>query len=278
MGVCRRRQVREHFRPQGEGVPADRQRTASSSIPGSTCHRCCGPRSGSRSGPLSPIAISIPCLRVGLIRADGSNCHAAALHRRPALSPAVQPARVEQRQRLGARAGLGDARLLPMPTRPAGTGHYLNAARTAADWYVAHAPQSWVPRYDYNDPDRETLPYDSCAACIATAVLLRLARWLPDRAERYRDVARETSRRSFPTPDVGGVVLHGSWGRMRHIEAGQTPPRPLPARRRHAVRQLLDRRMSVPRAVGRTGQFSRSTAKPDTGEFTPCVVLTSASG
>ncbi len=48
---------------------------------------------------------------------------------------------------------------------------------------------------------------------------MRLARWLPDRAERYRSVARETLKAllsNFLTP--GGVVLHGSWGRMRHIE------------------------------------------------------------
>jgi unsaturated chondroitin disaccharide hydrolase len=51
---------------------------------------------------------------------------------------------------------------------------------------------------------------------------LRLARWLPDRAQRYRDVARETLKvllADFLTP--GGVVLHGSWGRMRHVEAGK---------------------------------------------------------
>jgi unsaturated chondroitin disaccharide hydrolase len=79
-----------------------------------------------------------------------------------------------------------------------------------------------VPRYDYHDPNRDTLPYDSCAACIATAQLLRLARWLPDRAERYRHVARETLLAllaNFLSP--GGVVLHGSWGRMRHAEPGK---------------------------------------------------------
>ena len=47
---------------------------------------------------------------------------------------------------------------------------------------------------------------------------MRLARWLPDRAERYRSVARSALNAliaNFLT--VGGVVLHGSWGRMRHI-------------------------------------------------------------
>jgi unsaturated chondroitin disaccharide hydrolase len=103
-----------------------------------------------------------------------------------------------------------------------GSPRYLDAAMRAADWYVDHAPEGWVPRYDYDDPDRLSLPYDSCAACIATAQLLRLARWLPDRAERYRAVARATLEaliENFLT--VGGVVLHGSWGRMRHAEAGK---------------------------------------------------------
>jgi unsaturated chondroitin disaccharide hydrolase len=51
---------------------------------------------------------------------------------------------------------------------------------------------------------------------------MRLARWMPDRAERYQSVAQATLKAliaDFLT--VGGVVLHGSWGRMRHIEPGK---------------------------------------------------------
>jgi unsaturated chondroitin disaccharide hydrolase len=46
----------------------------------------------------------------------------------------------------------------------------------------------------------------------------RLARWPPDRAERYRSVGQTLTAllSNFPTP--GGGVLHGSWGRMRHME------------------------------------------------------------
>jgi unsaturated chondroitin disaccharide hydrolase len=99
---------------------------------------------------------------------------------------------------------------------------YLDAAMRAADWYADNAPPGLVPRYDYHDPERDTLPYDSCAACIAAAQLLRLARWLPDRAARYETLARQTIDvliDNFLT--VGGVVLHGSWGRMRHAEPGK---------------------------------------------------------
>jgi unsaturated chondroitin disaccharide hydrolase len=161
-------------------------------------------------------------LEIGLIRADGSNCHAAALDPQTRAVTGLFSLQGWSNSSTWARgqawAMLGFAHGYEASRK----SHYLNAARRAADWYVDHAPQDWVPRYDYDDPDRATLPYDSCAACIATAVLMRLARWLPDRAERYRSVARETLKAllsNFLT--AGGVVLHGTWGRMRHIEQGK---------------------------------------------------------
>jgi unsaturated chondroitin disaccharide hydrolase len=161
-------------------------------------------------------------LEIGLIRADGSNCHAAALDPQTREVTGLFSLQGWSNTSTWARgqawAMLGFAHAYEASGKP----HYLDAARRAADWYVDHAPRGWVPRYDYDDPDRETLPYDSCAACIATAVLMRLARWLPDRAERYRSVARETLKvllSDFLTP--GGVVLHGTWGRMRHVETGK---------------------------------------------------------
>lgn len=161
-------------------------------------------------------------LETGLIRPDGSNCHAAELA--PETRAVIRlfslqgwsDSSVWARGQAWAMLGFAHG------YEASGKSRYLNAAQSAADWYVAHPPQGWVPRYDYDDPDRATLPYDSCAACIATAVLMRLARWLPDRAEHYRSVARETLKAlvaDFLT--VGGVVLHGSWGRMRHVEAGK---------------------------------------------------------
>jgi unsaturated chondroitin disaccharide hydrolase len=161
-------------------------------------------------------------LGVGLIRTDGSNCHAAALDPETRAVTGLFSLQGWSNSSVWARgqawAMLGFAHAYEASRKST----YLNAARLAADWYVAHAPQGWVPRYDYDDPDRETLPYDSCAACIATAVLMRLARWLPERAKPYRKVARETLKAlvaNFLT--VGGVVLHGTWGRMRHVEAGK---------------------------------------------------------
>ena len=161
-------------------------------------------------------------LELGLVRADGSSCHAAA------LDPQTRAA-----TRLFSLQGWSDDSVWARGQAWAMLGYahgyeasrqdrYLDAARRAADWYVAHAPEGWVPRYDYHDPDRSSLPYDSCAACIATAQLMRLARWLPDRAGQYRSVARATLQalmNDFLTAD--GTVLHGSWGRMRHVKPGK---------------------------------------------------------
>jgi unsaturated chondroitin disaccharide hydrolase len=161
-------------------------------------------------------------LKVGLVRADGSSCHAAALDPETRAVTDLFSLQGWSDTSVWARgqawAMLGFAHGYEASRQP----RYLDAAQRAADWYVAHAPQGWVPRYDYHDPDQAALPYDSCAACIATAVLLRLARWLPDRTDIYRTVARETLQAlitNFLT--VGGVVLHGSWGRMRHVEPGK---------------------------------------------------------
>ena len=161
-------------------------------------------------------------LEIGLIREDGSNCHAASLDPQTRAVTGLFSLQGWSNSSTWARgqawAMLGFAHAY----EASGKSRYLNAARLAADWYVDHVPRDWVPRYDYDDPDREALPYDSCAACIATSVLIRLARWLPDRAERYRSIARETLKAliaNFLT--VGGVLLHGTWGRMRHIEPGK---------------------------------------------------------
>jgi unsaturated chondroitin disaccharide hydrolase len=161
-------------------------------------------------------------LEIGLIRADGSSCHAAALDPQSRAVTGLFSLQGYDNDTVWAR-GQGWAMLgYAHGYEASGNPVYLDAARRAADWYVDHVPPGWVPRYDFHDPDRETLPYCSCTAAIATAQLMRLARWLPDRAERYRHVADETLKRllaDFLTP--GGVLLHGSWGRMRHVEPGK---------------------------------------------------------
>lgn len=161
-------------------------------------------------------------LKVGLVRADGSSCHAAALDPDSRVVTGLFSLQGWSNDSVWAR-GQGWAILgYAHGFEASGDPCYLDAARRAADWYVASVPPGWVPRYDYQDPDRDSLPFDSCAAAIATANLMRLARWLPDRAETYLSVARETLQAllaGFLSP--GGVLLHGSWGRMRHVEPGK---------------------------------------------------------
>lgn len=161
-------------------------------------------------------------LDVGLIRADGSSCHAAALDPETRAVTGLFSLQGFSNDTVWARgqswAMLGYAH----GYEASGKAAYLEAASRAADWYVEHVPPGWVPRYDYQDPDRDRLPYCSCTAAIAAAQLMRLAEWLPDRAGRYRDVAHQTVTAllaNFLTP--GGVLLHGSWGRMRHVEPGK---------------------------------------------------------
>ena len=161
-------------------------------------------------------------LDVGLVRPDGSACHAAALDPESREVTGLFSLQGWNNDSVWARgqawAMLGYAH----GYEASGEKRYLDAATRAADWYVDNAPDGWVPRYDYHDPDRDSLPYDSCAACIGTAQLLRLAHWLPERAERYRQVARSTLTAlisDFITDS--GTVLHGTWGRMRHVEPGK---------------------------------------------------------
>jgi unsaturated chondroitin disaccharide hydrolase len=161
-------------------------------------------------------------LAVGLIRADGSSCHAAALDPETRAVTGLFSLQGFSNDSVWARGQAWAMLDFAHGYEASGKPEYLDAARRAADWYVEHVPPGWVPRYDFHDPDRESLPYCSCTAAIATAQLMRLARWLPDRAERYRTVAHETLKAllaHFLTP--GGVLLHGSWGRMRHLEPGK---------------------------------------------------------
>lgn len=214
-------------------------------------------------------------LAIGLLRPDGSACHAAALDRSTRAVVRLFSLQGWQDDSVWARgqawAMLGFAHAY----EAGGRQHYLAAACRAADWYVANAPPGWVPRYDYADPDRQSLPYDSCAAAIATAVLLRLARWLPDpgerkRAERYRHVARATLSallENFLTP--GGVLLHGSWGRMRHAEPGKPrlgrfPQEDIMPYGNYWIAECLFRELSDDWSILSLGPADRSSPHPAT--------------
>lgn len=101
-----------------------------------------------------------------------------------------------------------------------GTGEprFLDMAVKLSNWYIAHLPEDWVPYYDFDDPERSTLPRDSCSAAIATNALIRLARLRPELAGSYRPVIEATLAELVDNYlTQGGVLLHGTWG---HEEKG----------------------------------------------------------
>lgn len=101
---------------------------------------------------------------------------------------------------------------------------FLDAATRMIDWYLAHVPEDRVPFYDFQDPDIPNVPRDSCTATLVTNAMIRLARWRPELASRYRPAIEATLTEllsSYLT--AGGILLHGSWGRKRAKEIPGKP-------------------------------------------------------
>lgn len=116
----------------------------------------------------------------------------------------------------------------------------LDAARRMADWWILRTQEEPVPFYDFDDPEREAAPRDSCAAAIVADVLLRLARATEpgEASATYKAAADATLAeliRNHLSP--GGVLLHGSSGRVRATVFGRAssrlPPDRAPDQRTH---------------------------------------------
>lgn len=74
--------------------------------------------------------------------------------------------------------------------RHAGRGEFLEAARKAADFFLANLPDDRVPYWDFRLPSFEGAPRDSSAAAIAAGGLLDLSEAVGgERGERYRNEA-----------------------------------------------------------------------------------------
>lgn len=102
-----------------------------------------------------------------------------------------------------------------------GDKDFLEVARKAAGWYLEHLPSDLVPFYDFDDPAIPSVPKDACAAAITLNGLMRLARldassngWAQSAADRILAALL----RDYLSP--GGVLLHGSWGRLPAEKAG----------------------------------------------------------
>jgi unsaturated chondroitin disaccharide hydrolase len=151
-------------------------------------------------------------LNLGLLRADGSTFQAAHFdeHHRPA------ELRTHQGWRNDSTWSRGQAWAMNNFTNAweaTGKSEFQEAAVRAGNWWMANVPEEFVPYYDFNDPDRQRKPRDSCAASIATLAQIRLVRALPELAPSYRRLINGTIRElSNNYLTDGGLILHGSWG------------------------------------------------------------------
>ncbi|MEW5890390.1 MAG: glycosyl hydrolase [Pseudomonadota bacterium] len=66
---------------------------------------------------------------------------------------------------------------------------FRDAAARVADWWLDHVPADHVAFWDFDDPAIPDTNRDTSATAIAAAALLKLARLVPERAERYRAAA-----------------------------------------------------------------------------------------
>jgi unsaturated chondroitin disaccharide hydrolase len=159
-----------------------------------------------------------------LVRGDGSTLHeawfdlATGEYRKSATHQGWRSDSSWARGQAWAIYGFGDAYAYT------GDPRYLDAARRCADFYIERTPAHGVAPNDWEDPTPER-PYESSAAAIAAAGMIRLADHLiaPQLASRYRAYgANILSTLCSPTflaietPGWEGIVKHATYhGRNR---------------------------------------------------------------
>lgn len=171
-------------------------------------------------------------LEVGLVRADGSSHHVAEFDadhqfRRFSTYQGYSEASTWAR---GHAWGMHGFLIGWEATREQ---RYLEAARAMTDWWISRTREDAVPFYDFDDPDVPEVPRDSCAAAIAADVMLRLRRAVSnaDLVRGYSAGAEATMAElasNYLSP--GGVLLHGSSGKIRETVFGRRSSRLPPDR------------------------------------------------
>lgn len=93
---------------------------------------------------------------------------------------------------------------------------FLITAKRAANYFLSHLPEDYVPYWDFNEPDIPNTVKDSSGAAIACSALLDLARLVKDKtvAMRYKKTASkilESLTRNYLTKDKNepGILIHG---------------------------------------------------------------------
>lgn len=166
-------------------------------------------------------------LEHGIIRPDGSSYQAVSVQGGAVRRYTVQGYADESTWARGQAWGIHNYTTAFEAT---GDQEFLRAATRLADWYIAHLPSDHIPYYDFDDPG-EALPRDSCSAALVGNALCKLSKLSPALATRYRPAVEAMLTElvtNYLSP--GGVLLHGSWGRIGRpdspeIIGGKTPGR-----------------------------------------------------
>jgi unsaturated chondroitin disaccharide hydrolase len=158
------------------------------------------------------------------VRADGSTAHVALFD---PVTGALERTTTWQGYSDGSSWARGQAWAIHGLT--ASYGHtkrpeLLAAARSAADWFIAHLPADQVPYWDFRHPDIPNTERDASAAAIAASGLYDLARQTSGaERSRYRAAADRivvslaTNYAAPPTPS-GAILLHSTGQRPQHVE------------------------------------------------------------
>ena len=101
-----------------------------------------------------------------------------------------------------------------------GSSVYRDVARRVCRWYVDHLPSDGLPYYDFDDTAAPRVPRDSCSAAIAANALMKLAQLDPDSGWADHAAAALVDTLLSRCLSPGGVLLHGSWGRLPPGKAG----------------------------------------------------------
>ena len=168
-----------------------------------------------------------------LMRGDGSTVHegrfdaATGEFLRPDTHQGSRPDSTWARGQAWAIYGFADA------YRHTGESDLLDAARRTADYYMRRAPAHGVPANDLTRPD-PSLPWETSAAAVAAAGLLRLAAAMRQAAQaagagvaeaahyrayglRILDTLRSTAFVAADVPAWQGVVRHATYHLRRQI-------------------------------------------------------------
>lgn len=103
---------------------------------------------------------------------------------------------------------------------------FRDTAVRVADWWVEHLPGDHVAFWDFDDPAIPNTNRDTSATAIAAAALLKLARLIPERSQRYRAVAQASVKQlvsryltpiSQDDPREPGILIQGCFNKRFNV-------------------------------------------------------------